>query len=322
VTGASGPPRWVQPSRPSAGPAPLFTPGPSEAVGGTTPVRSPAVPPTAMPPAVAMPAGSASGRISTVTLPVPTATGSRRRTSLAVRITAACLLVAVVAVGAAGLVAVRLVAVTARTVTLEVLSQQADVVAAQLAETGNGLRAGGGMRRVVDVLAGQGVTVVAVTARGPRNAGILGPVLEQADVRRVLDGQPVSAQATSAGVRYLIEARPAPAGGFALVRTTETGPLGGGLVRRNLTVALLAGVAVAVVVGLVVGQLLARPLRRTATAARVLRSGRRDVRVPVTGPTEVSDVAGAVNELADALATARTGSACSSCRSRTSCGRR
>ena len=120
--------------------------------------------------------------------------------------------------------------------------------------------------------------------------------------RVVLDGRPVSAQATSAGVRYLVEARPAPAGGFALVRTTETGPLGGGLVRRNLTVALLAGVAVAVVVGLVVGQLLARPLRRTAIAARLLRSGRRDVRVPVAGPAEVSDVAGAVNELADALA--------------------
>jgi len=224
------------------------------------------------------------------------------RTSLAGRITAACLLVAVVAVGAAGLVAVRLVAVTARTVTQNVLAQQADVVAAQLAETGGGIRGGAGIRRVVDVLAGQGVTVVPVTARGARNAGVLAPVLEQAAVTRVLGGEPVSAQVTSGGVRYLVEARPAPAGGFALVRTTDTGPLGSGLVRRNLSVALLAGVAVAVVVGLVVGQLLARPLRRTATAARLLRSGRRDVRVPVAGPTEVSDVAGAVNELADALA--------------------
>ena len=303
MTGAAGPPRWVPP-RPSAGPAPLFTPGSSDVVGATTPVRAssagPAGPPTGVRSAAP---GPASGSTSTAALPVPTASGrGGRRTSLAVRVTAACLLVAVVAVGAAGLVAVRLVAVTARTVTQEVLAQQADVVAAQLAETGGGLRAGAGMRRVVDVLAGQGVTVVAVTVRGPRNAGILAPVLEQADVQRVLDGQPVSAQATSAGVRYLVEARPAPVGGFALVRTTETGPLGGGLVRRNLTVALLAGVAVAVVVGLVVGQLLARPLRRTAIAARLLRSGRRDVRVPVAGPAEVSDVAGAVNELADALA--------------------
>jgi hypothetical protein len=48
--------------------------------------------------------------------------GARVRTSLAGRITAACLLVAVIAVAAAGLVAVRLVAVTARSVTQDVLA--------------------------------------------------------------------------------------------------------------------------------------------------------------------------------------------------------
>lgn len=272
-------------------PAPLFTPTTAadrERSGQASPESGSApgsTPPPAMPRA---PAAPTRWRGST--------------TSLAVRITAACLLVAVVAVGAAGLVAVRLVAVTARTVTQDVLAQQADVVAAQLAETGGGLRGGVGIRRVVDVLAGQGVTVVAVTARGVRNPGVLGSVLQQAGVDRALGGQPVSAQVVSGGVRYLVEARPAPVGAFALVRTSDTGPLAGGIVRRNLTVALLAGVAVAVVVGLVVGQLLARPLRRTATAARLLRSGRRDVRVPVAGPTEVSAVAGAVNELADALA--------------------
>ena len=217
------------------------------------------------------------------------------------RITAACLLVAIVAVGAAGLVAVRLVAVTARSVTQDVLAQQADVVAAQLSDTGGGLRAPG-IRRVVEVLAGQGVTVVALTPRGVRNAGVVAPVLERAGADRVLQGQSVSTQVVSGGVRYLVEARPAPVGGFALVRTSDTGPLGSGLLRRNLGVVLLVGVAVAVVVGLVVGQLLAAPLRRTAAAARTLRSGRRDVRVPVGGPAEVSDVAGAVNELADALA--------------------
>ena len=60
-----------------------------------------------------------------------------------------------VAVRAAGLVAVRLVAVTARSVTQDVLAQQADVVAAQLADTGGGLRGGVGIRRVVEVLRGQ-----------------------------------------------------------------------------------------------------------------------------------------------------------------------
>ena len=221
--------------------------------------------------------------------------------TLAGRITAACLLVAIVAVGAAGLVAVRLVAVTARTVTQDVLAQQADVVAAQLTDPD---RAGPalGMRRVVEVLSGQGVTVVLVTPQGVRNPGGLAPVLERAGVHQVLDGQSISADVRWAGVRYLVEARPTPTGGFALLREADTGLLGSGLVRRNLGFALFVGVAVAVVVGLVVGHLLARPLRRTATAARTLRSGRRDVRVPESGPAEVSDVAGAVNELADALA--------------------
>lgn len=237
------------------------------------------------------------------TVPLPTAAGRlghpRPRTSLAARTTAACLLVALVAVAAAGLVAVRLVTLTARSVAQEVLAQQADVVAAQLADGGPRPV---GVRRVVEVLGGQGVTVVVVTSRGARNAGAVAPVLERADVRRVLTGQAVSGQVVVDGVRYLVEARPAPVGGFALVRTADTGPPVGGLVRRNLGVALLVGVAVAVVVGLVVGRLLARPLRRTAVAARALRAGRRDVRVPAAGPAEVADVAGAVNELADALA--------------------
>ncbi len=225
-----------------------------------------------------------------------------RATPLAGWITAACLLVAVIAVAVAGLVAVRLVAVTARSVAQEVLAQQADVVAAQLADSGGGLRGAVGIRRVVEVLRGQDVTVVLVTVRGGTpGAGAVATALARADVARVLDGQPVSAAVPVGTTFYLVEARRAPAGGFALVRTADTGPLGGGVVRRNLGVALLAGVAVAVAVGVVVGQLLARPLRRTATVARILRSGRRDVRVPVGGPAEVSDVAGAVNELADAL---------------------
>jgi two-component system, OmpR family, sensor kinase len=285
-TAPAGPAAGDPPSRRAAGPSgtELFTPAADAAPGDPT-AGGPATPADGLP---------------TVALATP---GRRPRTSLAVRITAACLLVALVAVGAAGLVAVRLVAVTARSVTQNELARQADVVAAQLADTGSGLRGGVGIRRVVDVLQGQGVTVVVVTARGTTpGAGPLAPVLAQADVARVLTGQPVSRTVAVRGAQYLVEARPAPVGGFALVRTAETGPLGGGLVRRNVGFALLVGVLVAVVVGVVVGQLLARPLRRTAAAARTLRAGRRDVRVPVAGPAEVSDVAGAVNELADALA--------------------
>ena len=60
------------------------------------------------------------------------------RGSLARRLVASCLLVALVAVGVAALVALRLVSITARQVTSDVLAQQADVLAAQLNDPGTG----------------------------------------------------------------------------------------------------------------------------------------------------------------------------------------
>jgi signal transduction histidine kinase len=229
------------------------------------------------------------------------------RTTLAWRVAAGCLLVAVVAVLVSAIVALRLVSQTARDVTQEALAQQADVVAAQL--SGDGAvpnRPTLGVRQVVAVLQGQGISVVALGTDRLAAAG-----RPDAQVREVLQrvgldpASPLpasrSAVTTVGGQTWVVEARPTPGGGFALVRSTESGPLANGIVRRNVGFALLAGAGVAVVVGLVVGGLTARPLRRTAAAAHELRMGRRAVRVPVRGPAEVAEVAGAVNELADAL---------------------
>jgi two-component system, OmpR family, sensor kinase len=226
----------------------------------------------------------------------------RSRSSLAWRITASCLLVALVAVGVAALVTLRLVTATARQVTQDVLAQQADVVAAQL-DDATTVRSVLGLGKAVLVLQGQDVVVVPLAGRraGSSDPGVAA-ALAKAGTDRALTGTPVSATVTVAGTVYLVEARPAAARAFALVRTSDSGPIGSGLLRRNLGFALLAGVGVAVVVGVVVGRLLARPLRRTADAAHLLRSGRRDVRVRVEGPSEVAEVAGAVNDLADALA--------------------
>lgn len=224
---------------------------------------------------------------------------TRPRTSLAFRVTASCLLVAIVAVVVAALVGLRLVGATARQVTRDVLAQQADVVAAQLATAPSVA----GLRSVVQVLQGQDVAVVGIGdgLRLPAAGSDVAVVLRRADADRALTGVPVSSVVTAEGRTWIVEARPTPAGAFALARTTDTGPLGTGLIRRNLALALLAGAGVALLVGGVVGTLLARPLRRTASAARSLRTGRRDVRVPVSGPGEVAEVAAAVNELADAL---------------------
>ncbi|OJV80794.1 MAG: hypothetical protein BGO37_14675 [Cellulomonas sp. 73-92] len=76
---------------------------------------------------------------------------------------------------------------------------------------------------------------------------------------------------------------------------------------RRVGRAVVTGSAAGLVVGLLAGtataQVLTRPLRRTAAAARELGAGRRDVRVPLEGPPEIAEVAESLNSLATALET-------------------
>ncbi|MEU4768657.1 HAMP domain-containing sensor histidine kinase [Actinosynnema sp. NPDC023794] len=203
------------------------------------------------------------------------------RTSLAFRITALCLAVAGVAVVVAGLVSARLVLTASREVGREALADQADVVAGQL----DGGRAG--RLRVVEVLRGQGIAVVLI---GP-DGGLAG---DPQAVRAVREAR---VRSGAAGTR-LVEVRD----GVALVQETGLGNGPGRKLLRNITFALLVGLLVAAVAGLLLGKLVARPLRRTAAVARTMSGGRRDLRAPEQGPAEVAEVGGAVNALADALA--------------------
>jgi two-component system, OmpR family, sensor kinase len=223
----------------------------------------------------------------------------RRPASLAWRVTAACLVVALTAVGVAAIVSLQLVTTTARQVNRQVLAEQADVVAAQLAEGPPRPRGVASLGRVVEVLRANDAAVVRLGTDQARN-GPVGTALTRTRADRAQAGTPVSGSAEVGGTVYLVEARPSPSGAFALVRSVDSGPVGA--LRRNVGLAVLAGVAVAVLVGAVVGRVSGRPLRAVAAAAHRLRSRERDVRVPVRGPAEVAEVAGAVNELADALA--------------------
>jgi signal transduction histidine kinase len=237
-----------------------------------------------------------------VTRPGPRA--GRRRGSLASRIAAGCLLVAVLAVLVAGLVSIRLIAVTAREVTAAVLGRQADVIAAQL----DGDAAGGrvGIRRVAETLRAQGIEIV-VFGSGERTASAPSPeataAITATRAARAVGGDPVSGTALVDGQTLLVAARPARSGAFALVQPVERAAEAvAPQLRRSIWFALLAGGLTALAVGFVVAALLGRPLRRVVAGAIALRSGRRDVRIPESGPAEIAEVAGAVNELADALA--------------------
>jgi two-component system OmpR family sensor kinase len=218
------------------------------------------------------------------------------RTTLAVRIVTLCLGVAAVAVIVAGLVSVRLVANTSRDVTRQFLTDQANVIAAQLAEAGGTLA---GRKNVRDILEGQGIAVVVVSQRG----GIEGDADAVVAARQAgaLSGGKVSKTVESGGHTWFVEARDAPRGSFVLAfQPTADRSVIRPLV-RNILLALGIGLAVAALAGVVLGRLLARPLRRTAQVAHTMRGGRRDLRAPVEGPNEVADVAASVNALADAL---------------------
>jgi signal transduction histidine kinase len=205
-----------------------------------------------------------------------------KRTSLAFRITALCLAVAGVAVVVAGLVSARLVLTSSREVMREALADQADVVAEQVGEAGRV-----GRLRVVEVLRGQGIAVVLI---GP-DGGLAG------DPRAVRAVRAAGTTSGTVGTR-LVEVR----SGVALVQETATGDGPGRKLLRNITFALGVGLVVAALAGLLLGKLVARPLRQTAAVARTMSGGRRDLRAPEHGPAEVAEVGGAVNALTEALA--------------------
>ncbi|GAA3653283.1 HAMP domain-containing sensor histidine kinase [Lentzea roselyniae] len=207
--------------------------------------------------------------------------------NLAARIALLCLGVAFVAVLVAGVVSTRLVLSTSQQVSREILRSQADVVAGQISNN-----------RVEQVLEGQGIAIVRISPSGELSGTDRAAVraAHEADVGRVLNGQPV----TGVSGRLNVEARASGAGGFALVQETETSNTYRKLV-RNIIFALGIGLVVACLAGLALGTFLARPLKRVASVAHSMSTGRRDLRVPVSGTHELAEVATSVNELADAL---------------------
>ncbi|GGM03882.1 sensor histidine kinase [Nakamurella endophytica] len=243
--------------------------------------------------------------------PHPSRSGHRRhrrhrrhgwRSTLAVRLTLLVVAVAVAVAGLAGIVGTALVRDAAADATRGYLSDQADVIAGQLAGEQPGYRIG--LSKLAQVLAQQGVSVVTVDRRGVLAGDDPAAVrtAAAAGAAGLAGGRNLSATADEGGHAVLLEGRSLPHRGFVLVASPDLGAATQQALQRRVLLALAIGLAVAVAGGLVLAALVARPLRRTALAARALGAGARDVRVPAGGPREAAEVAAAVNELADALA--------------------
>ena len=239
--------------------------------------------------------------------PVPTAAPRpRRRPTLASRTALVTIAVAAVAVLVAGAVSVGLVRSAGEADARRTLGVLADNVAGTLAERpglNRGPRGEGAMTQ--RFLHGTNIRYALLAGDGTVLAGqpLAGEALTPAEVSQVVGlRQPVSAVRRVAGSTLFVEARPTPDGrGLVLAQLrSEASPLVRTAARR-IGIALLVGLGVAALAGVLLARLLARPLSRAAAAAHALASGARDVRRPPEGPAEVAAVAESLNALAAAL---------------------
>ncbi len=224
-----------------------------------------------------------------------------RRTSLALRITLLVVSVAVAVAIIAGVVGAAMIRNTAVDVTRTYLSNQANVIDQQLAGEDPGYRIG--LAKLAQVFKQQGISVVTENRTGRLDGADAQAVRQatNAGVAAMTDGQVMSRTLNVNGRTVLLEARSVNGRAFALVASADIGAGTQKTLQRRVLLALAIGLLAAVIGGLVVARLVARPLRRTADTARAMGAGSRQTRAPVAGPSEVADVAIAVNELADAL---------------------
>jgi two-component system, OmpR family, sensor kinase len=219
-----------------------------------------------------------------------------RRATLAGRIAIVTTLVAAAAVLIAGLVSLPLIRSSAESQARSTLARQADLVQQILDR--NATTPAQKRTRVAALLRGQSITTYIVSSGNDANAPI-SP--EQSSA--LLSGQSVSVVTRASLSRSFVEGRPLDDGTAVVLAQPASVARAAdesGLLRR-FGFALLVGLAVAAVAGVLLARWLSGPLRRTADGAKALASGHRDVRIQPDGPAEVAEVADAINVLAAEL---------------------
>ncbi len=150
---------------------------------------------------------------------------------------------------------------------------------------------------IVRYLQAQGIEVQAIIPGQvePRELSV-------AQLRAISAGRDVSGRTCSSGRCVFVEARPVGAGtGILLVQPMSVLSSVTSEAINRILLALLAGFAVAVAVGVLFARRLARPLAQAAAAAHLLAQGERNVRLVPQGPDEISEIAIALNVLSDEL---------------------
>ncbi|MEP6695686.1 MAG: HAMP domain-containing sensor histidine kinase [Pseudonocardiales bacterium] len=224
-----------------------------------------------------------------------------RRPTLAARIGLVTTAVAAVAVLIAGLVSYGLVRRAADVEAQHALARQADVIAGTPVSSPGRPDRVPVQQRVAFLLRRQGIAIAWETREGVA----LGDRLARRAAATAPGGSSADRQSFRTGVdgeTVLVEIRPLDSGGLLVLAQPRSQATGvAAQVLRRTTLALLAGLAVAALAGIVLARRLARPLQRAATAAHDLAQGRRGVRLSTEGPAEMAEVADSLNQLASAL---------------------
>lgn len=141
-----------------------------------------------------------------------------------------------------------------------------------------------------------------VAANGLIATGLAAPQVDARVAKQLAAGATLSFASTHDGEMYLVEGRPLPEGrGLLLFQRVRTDERLAAAMEQSILWALLLGVVVATTIGIVGARWISAPLTRAVDGARAMAAGRRDVRVPTEGPTEVAAVSHALNELSDTL---------------------
>lgn len=241
---------------------------------------------------------------------------NRRRTGLAARLVLVTTAVAGVAVLVVGLVSIGLLRGASETEARNSLARQADgyaVLIERAIVADRPKNTVGRFAQLRNVLRQQQIVLQPYDSSGQACGN--GAVALPAELTEQLaTGSDVSAVARVDGTKQFVEGRSlstdqtsattlagCDAAGFVLLQNAGQARVLAQPLRNRLLIALGVGLLGAALAGALLARWLARPLQHAASAARALAGGRRDVAVKPEGPTEVAEVADALNALSGAL---------------------
>ncbi|MBK6761979.1 MAG: HAMP domain-containing histidine kinase [Micrococcales bacterium] len=230
-------------------------------------------------------------------LTAPSAADTVRRSSLGLRTVLVTTLVALLAVLMTGLAALPLLRASELRDQHRQLSQLADAAAASTQTTGPLTDAI--QQRLISTLRREQVSLALITPEGAIPQGLsaaeLVPLWTTAKLTTTysLDGQ-----------SYMLEGRViAKDTGLLLIQPTSVSGFGLRELWGRIGMAIVIGGVLAALAGALLARRVTRPLRTLVNAARRLQAGDRNLRLEPEGPAEVAELAVALNQLGDSLAT-------------------